>query len=99
MPWKDVTVETQRQSVCYRIIHQHQSVAQVCRDAGISRKTAYKWLKRYRDDPLASLADRSRRPVNSPRKTQAAIEQKVLAVRDDSSLGRTQDPACAGRCR
>ena len=33
----------------------------------ISRKTIYKWLKRY-DGTLESLEDLSRRPKNSPKK-------------------------------
>lgn len=106
MPWKELTVEAQRQSLCYRIVHQRQPLAQVCREAGISRKTAYKWLKRYRTDPHEPLADRSRRPVNSPGRTAAEMEQKVLAVRDEhrwggrkiySVLKNAGDPICSIR--
>lgn len=87
MPWKDVTVETHRQAVCYRICHGHEPVARVCREAGVSRKTVYKWLKRYRTDPLGSLSDRSRRPRSSPGKTVGEVEQKILRVRDTYGWG------------
>ncbi len=87
MPWKDVTMDAQRQSLCYRIEHNKESVTQVCREAGISRKTAYKWLKRYRLDPLSVLSDRSRRPRRSPRKTDDAVERDVLAMRDEHRWG------------
>jgi transposase InsO family protein len=57
-------------------------VAEVCRRHKISRKTGYKWLKREREegDGLV-LADRSRRPLASPAKTAAEMEERVLAVR------------------
>jgi transposase InsO family protein len=64
----------------------------LARRFGISRKTAYKWLGRARHaraetasggEALAlALSDRSRRPHRSPTRTPAALEQRVLAIRD-----------------
>jgi transposase InsO family protein len=53
----------------------------LCRQYGISRKTAYKWLARYEAVGEAGLADRSRRPHGSPRRTGEAMETAVLTVR------------------
>ena len=53
-------------------------------EGGISRKTAYKWLKRD------STQEQSRRPHNSPKQTGSRVEQQVLAVRDEH-------PAWGGR--
>jgi transposase InsO family protein len=55
------------------------SVALLCRRFGISRKTGYKWLSRYRAGE--ALADRSRRPRGSPLRTAPALEASVLALR------------------
>jgi transposase InsO family protein len=52
------------------------NISELCRRYAISRKTAYKWLGRD------SCEDRSRRPLSSPCRTAAALESKVLAVRD-----------------
>jgi len=48
-----------------------KSAQAVCRKFGISRKTFYKWLKRYREmnGDTGALADRSRRPHRFPRAT------------------------------
>jgi transposase InsO family protein len=62
-------------------------VSEVSREFGVSRKTAYKWLSRYRADPLAVLSDRSRRPLRSPGKTVESVEHSVLAVRDEFGWG------------
>lgn len=87
MPWKDMTMNTQRELLCYRIDQNKESVTQVCREMGVSRKTAYKWLKRYRVNPQAVLSELSRRPKHSPRRTASEIEQDVLALRDEHRWG------------
>jgi transposase InsO family protein len=52
------------------------NVSELCRRFQISRKTGYKWLGRE------SCQDSSRRPLNSPRRTDAALEAKVIEVRE-----------------
>ncbi|MGO9700751.1 MAG: IS481 family transposase [Xanthobacteraceae bacterium] len=52
----------------------------MCRRFGIHADTGYKWLDRWVADE--ELADRSRRPHASPRRTVAAIEARILSVRD-----------------
>ena len=61
------------------------NLSQLCRRFQISREVGYKWLKRYREEGLPGLADRSRRPEHSPGRTEAAVEQRVLSVRDRHS--------------
>lgn len=55
-------------------------LAELCRRFGVSRKTGYKWLRRWREGDV-ELADRSRRPRSSPSRTKAALEQEVVALR------------------
>jgi len=44
--------------------HKHKNASLTCRYYGISRKTLYKWLKRYHPKQLHSLEEKSRRPIN-----------------------------------
>jgi transposase InsO family protein len=53
---------------------------ELCRRFGISADVGYKWLARWRAGDLA-LADRSRRPHESPSRSSAETEAQVLAVR------------------
>lgn len=62
----------------------------LCERFGISRKTGYKWLSRFREAGEAGLVDRSRRPHTFRSPTVNEIEQVVLAVRDEH-------PAWGGR--
>ena len=63
------------------------NIRELCRRFTISPPTAYKWLSRYAQEGAAGLADRSRRPRGSPRRTAAALEQAVLGIREEH-------PAC-----
>jgi len=56
-------------------------MTELCRAAGISRKTGYKWLERFLADGKAGLQDQSRAPHVQARRTAAAIERELLAVK------------------
>lgn len=80
MAWEARSVVEQRLEFCRLAGLEGANVAQLCRRFGISRQTGYVWLKRLcaGEAPL----DRSRRPHTSPRRTEAALEQAVLDMRD-----------------
>jgi len=59
--------------------HRCQNISRTCRYYGISRKTFYKWKRRYLKYHLPSLENNSRRPKHS-RKSKIPWEQ-VLLVR------------------
>ena len=54
---------------------------------GVSRATAYKWLRRYRAEGAAGLVDRSSRPQTSPTRTSTEREAAIVALRRDRRLG------------
>jgi transposase InsO family protein len=57
-----------------------RSISELCRERGVSRPTAYKWLERSRQGE--SMEDRSRVPLSSPLKTSAAVESVILRARE-----------------
>jgi transposase InsO family protein len=59
-----------------------ENMAELCRRFKIARKTGYKWLERYRSEGAAGLADRSRRPQQSPAETGAELVTAILELRD-----------------
>ena len=65
-------------------------MSELCRRFGVSRKTGYKWLRRYASAGMSGLLDRSRRPHDSPGRISEAIERSVLVV-------RAEHPAWGGR--
>jgi transposase InsO family protein len=57
------------------------SMTELCQRFGISRKTGYKWLGRYRKGGLEALAERSRAPHSIPHRTPAPVEEALVALR------------------
>src|SRR5215831_20814398 len=58
-----------------------ETVTALCWRFGFSRKTGYKWLKRYRLEGIEGLSERSRAPCAHPQAVGAAIAERCLAVR------------------
>ena len=81
MPWQEVCVQERR----IRFIHdwqkQEDSMAELCRRYGISRRVGYKWVERYKQDGIEGLQDHSRAPKRHPNQTPAAIEERILTLR------------------
>jgi transposase InsO family protein len=63
------------------------NVSGVCRDAGVSRKTFYKHLARYRAEGIGGIEPRSRRPHRSPGQTPASMEEIVVRLRKELADG------------
>ena len=53
----------------------------VAATSGVSVRTAYKWLARYRAEGAAGLHDRSSRPHRSPAATPAPLVRRIEALR------------------
>jgi transposase InsO family protein len=81
MPWKESTTMSQRREFVHLAMTEDIKMRGLCRRFGISAKTGYKWLHRYREEGEEGLQDRSRRPHTSPYRTPPSKEQDVLAVR------------------
>jgi putative transposase len=79
MPWKATCVINERTIMISEHLSKDYSIAELARRRGVSRKTAYKWIGRYQQDPAASLADRSRAPLHHPNALSAELEQTILA--------------------
>ena len=58
-----------------------ESMASLCREFGISRKTGYKILERYEQCGLEGLSDRTRRPFRYANQLPEQIEAAIVAAR------------------
>jgi transposase InsO family protein len=88
MPWKEATPMSLRSEFVALAKGHGISVTELARRFGISRKTAYKWLRR--EAVSEPLSDRSRRPRCSPTQTAETYERIIVALRQ-------QHPCCGGR--
>jgi transposase len=76
MPWKASSVMEERLRFVGRLLD-GESMSDVCREFGISRKTGYKIYSRYREHGLHALTDRSRRPVRYANQLPQQVESLI----------------------
>ena len=69
-----------RRLLVARVLAGHRP-AEVAHQLGCSRATAYKWLRRFRTEGPAGLADRPSRPHRCPTRTAPALERQILEAR------------------
>ena len=61
------------------------NVAEFCGEQGISRSTFYKWRNRFREEGLAGLEERSRKPKTAGPRMAAATENRIVELRKSLS--------------
>jgi len=96
MPWSE-TVEMSR----FKFIADFESclyeMTQLCEKHGISRKTGYKWAKRFGREGVESLKDRSRAPKHRSPSNQAQGCRATVGVAPPApDLGTPQVAGLAG---
>lgn len=64
-----------------RVLEEGWPPAHAAEMAGVSRATTYKWLRRFKAEGVAGLADRTSRPQRCPRRTPPAVEASVIEAR------------------
>lgn len=83
MGWKETCAMEER----FRFIEASRagefSLAELCRQFGVTRKTGYKWLERYEAGGIEALKDRSRAPIEHPNRVLDEVAEAVIQARRD----------------
>ena len=88
MPWRETCTMDERMRFIMACRDADESIAELCRSFGISRKTGYKWLERYERLGPAGLGDESRVPAVHPRwLTEVAVDSIIEARKQHPSWG------------
>jgi len=83
MPWRTTSAMDER---CQFVLEAKRDLGhftELCARYGISTKTGYKWLHRYRKGGVANLQDRSRAPKNHPNEVSEEVKRAILEARRD----------------
>jgi len=81
MPWKTMDIKEQRVRFVVAAYRREKPMAELCREFGVSRPVGYEWLRRYAQGGVEAIAEHSRRPQSSPRRKEAALEERVIELR------------------
>jgi putative transposase len=81
MPWSHTAPMAQKPQFIADYLRDRLFVTELCALSAISRKTADKWIDRYRTHGPQGLEERSRRPHTSPRHTPDHVGAALLDAR------------------
>lgn len=81
MPWKEVSPMSERSRFAIDCLSTEWSMTELCEHYNISRKTGYKWLRRFIDEGQPGLLDRSRAPLSCPHKTPDHVVELLIEAR------------------
>ena len=76
------TCPRSRKLLVDRVICERWSVAEAAAAAGVSERTASKWLRRFREEGHDGLSDRSSAPRRVPNRTAPERVEAILALRE-----------------
>ena len=81
MPWSQTSPMDEKRLFVADYCRGIFTMAELCQEFGISRKTGYKWLGRFEEEGPAGLDDRSRRPKYCPSETEPELVEALLDLR------------------
>jgi transposase InsO family protein len=84
-----------RRLIVARVLAGHRP-GEVAKQLGVSRETVYKWVRRWRAEGEAGLADRSSRPHRMPRRTAPETAALIVAARLEHHAGPVRLAAIVG---
>jgi transposase len=77
----ELSVVEQRYHAVMEVLSAGVPVVEVAERYGVSRKTVHAWIRRYRDEGLSGLTDRSHRPHHHPWQIAAEVEAVICEMR------------------
>ena len=81
MPWKEAFILDLRKEMINDWLTKEYDVTELSDSYGVSRKTIYKWVERYKEHGIAGLEDLSREPHHHPNATPAEIIAPILSLK------------------
>lgn len=82
MVWRETGIMDERVRFIADWLADENTMSELCAAYGISRKTGYKWLGRYRELGPEGLHDLPRAPLNHGRATAPDLVERIVAVKE-----------------
>jgi putative transposase len=81
MPWKETCAVELRESLVLSVLAKEAPFAELCRRAGVARKTGYKWVARFQQEGRAGLGDHSRARHSQEDRVDEHIRELIIKTR------------------
>ena len=77
-----------REEMAVAVLDGRLTKAQAACVYGVSRKIVSRWVERFEQGGRAAMTDRSSRPKNSPRRTDAILSERIAELRRQRLTGK-----------
>jgi putative transposase len=81
MPWKETDPMKERVQFIAAYLSEVYSMTELCERFGIRRNTGYKWVRRYTEQGVVGLQEKSRAPHRCPQRISAEVEAALLEAK------------------
>ncbi len=81
MPWNESSAACEQRVFIERWSMGEESVSELCRRFGISRKTGYKRINRFKEDGYEGLGDRISAPHSHPNATSPEVARQLIEAK------------------
>jgi len=81
MPWRESSPMSERRDFILTCLDRSRKITDICREFGISEKTGYKMLRRYREFGEAGLEDRSHAVLEHQFRITPEVQACILALK------------------
>jgi transposase InsO family protein len=78
---RELSVTEQRYQAVLAVLREQVAVVEVAKQYGVTRQSVHNWVRRYLEDGLEGLADRSHRPRGCPHQISAEVEARICELR------------------
>ena len=86
MSWKEVNPMQQKVLFIADYLRKLSTLSELCRQYGISRKTGYKWIRRFAEHGIDGLNEQSRKPTSSPAQIPYRVQQAIIELRQQFQI-------------
>jgi len=83
MPWEMEKPMDQKVKLIGDWLDENYSITELSNKYGVSRKTIYKWIKRYDQEGISGLEEKSRASYSHPNSTKSDIVQRIIDYKLD----------------
>ncbi len=90
MPWKESQSSDERLKFIAQVLSGESTMTDLCQRFGVSRKTGYKWKKRYEVGGPAALVDLRRRPHSHSHAIPESTRERPFDVRQKHPIWGTR---------
>lgn len=81
MPWQESSPMSERLAFVQACLDRKKRIVDICSEFRISEKTGHKQLKRFREEGIEGLEDRSHAGLTHPHRIEPEVKERVIALR------------------